>query len=111
MRLALLLCVALIASPAVAADKPNGRMQTCTLAWQEAGRSQPYKTYLTECLSKPATVATKTAVRGGEKPKKPKKPKGPNRMKVCGAQWQALKAEGKTNGLSWREFSRQCLTT
>jgi hypothetical protein len=29
-------------------------------------------------------------------------------MKVCGAQWQAAKAAGTTNGLTWPQFLAQC---
>ena len=29
-------------------------------------------------------------------------------MKQCGAQWQAAKAEGTTNGLTWPQFLSQC---
>jgi hypothetical protein len=102
----------LLATPAAAEDKPNGRMQTCTQAWQDAGRTQPYKVYLRQCLSKPVTVAaTKTTKTRKAKAKATAAGKAarPNRMKVCGAQWQKLKAEGATGGQTWREFSRQCL--
>ena len=29
-------------------------------------------------------------------------------MKVCGAQWQAAKAAGTTNGETWPQFLAQC---
>jgi hypothetical protein len=31
------------------------------------------------------------------------------RMKECGADWQELKAAGKSKGKTWREFSGECL--
>jgi len=31
------------------------------------------------------------------------------RMKHCGAEWQTMKKENKTKGLTWRQFSSQCL--
>lgn len=98
-----------LAAPAVASDKPNGRMQACTQQWLErrdAGHTQAYKPFLRTCLANPATAATR-AVKAGAKAKK----RGPNRMKICGAQWRTLKAEGKTGGQSYRDFSRSCLKT
>jgi hypothetical protein len=32
-----------------------------------------------------------------------------NKMKACGAEWQALKKAGKTQGKTWRQFSSECL--
>jgi hypothetical protein len=109
----------ILASPAVAADKPNGRMQACTQAWQEAGRTEVYKVFLTRCLSQPAVKKVAVSIRAkpgrAETPKAKtatrKKSIGPNRMKICGAQWQKLKAEGATGGQTWRAFSKQCLKT
>ncbi len=98
-----------LAAPAVASDKPNGRMQACTQAWldrRDAGHAGAYKPFLKTCLANPASAGTK-AVKIGDKVKK----RGPNRMKVCGAQWRTLKAEGRTGGQSYRDFSRQCLKT
>jgi hypothetical protein len=98
-----------LALPAMAEDKPNGRMQACTKQWLErrdAGQVEPYKPFLKQCLTQLMPVATKaSAVARGTV----KKPRGPNRMKICAAQWRAMKAEGKTGGQSYRDFSRQCL--
>ena len=109
----------ILATPAVAADKPNGRMQACTHAWQEAGRAEAYKVFLTRCLSQP--VVRKVAVSTRAKPGRTETPRaktvarkksaGPNRMKICGARWQKQKAEGNTGGQTWRAFSKQCLKT
>lgn len=109
----------IFASPAVASDKPNGRMQVCTQAWQEAGRTEAYKVFLTRCLSQPAAqkAAVSTRAKSGRAPTLKaktatrKKSAAPNRMKTCGAQWQKLKAEGATGGQTWRAFSKQCLKT
>jgi hypothetical protein len=98
----------LAATPAAAEDKPNGRMQACTKDWldrRDTGRIEPYKPFLKTCLTAPVS-ATKAA-EVGRKAKK----SGPNRMKLCGAKWRKLKAEGRTGGQSYREFSRQCLKT
>lgn len=112
MRALLLTGLLLLAAPAVAEDRPNGRMQACTLQWQEAGRAPAYKAFLKQCLSKPVTVtvaAKKTASARKAKATAARKTPSPNRMKVCGAQWQKLKADGATGGQTWRDFSRQCL--
>lgn len=98
-----------LAAPAVASDKPNGRMQACTQAWldrRDAGHAEAYKPFLKTCLANPNFAETK-AVKVGGKAKK----RGPNRMKICGAQWRKMKAEGRTNGQGYRDFSRQCLKT
>jgi hypothetical protein len=107
----------LAAGAAVAADKPNGRMQACTQAWQDGGRARPYKIFLRQCLSNPpaqfvSVTAEKRAGKtpgGKRKAKAVKKAARPNRMKICGAQWQKLKAEGATEGRTYREFSKACL--
>jgi hypothetical protein len=31
------------------------------------------------------------------------------RLKDCGAEWQKVKAEGRTAGMTWSEFSSECL--
>jgi hypothetical protein len=31
------------------------------------------------------------------------------RMKDCGAEWQTMKKEGKTKGLTWAAFRKDCL--
>jgi hypothetical protein len=31
------------------------------------------------------------------------------KMKDCGAQWQAMKKEGKTAGLTWTQYRKDCL--
>lgn len=47
-------------------------------------------------------------------PKKEKKPrseaqkKNDERMRACGTEWRAAKAANKTEGKSWREFSKDC---
>lgn len=99
----------LVATPATAEDRPNGRMQACTQQWLEkrdAGQTQAYQPFLKQCLTQPPPVA-KTKARTKKKARK----SGPNRMEVCGANWRKLKAEGHTGGQSYREFSRQCLKT
>ena len=31
------------------------------------------------------------------------------KMKDCGAEWQQMKKDGKTNGLTWAAFRKDCL--
>ena len=31
------------------------------------------------------------------------------KMKDCGAEWQTMKKEGKTKGLTWAAFRKECL--
>jgi len=57
---------------------------------------------------KPATVAVaKPAPVAMAKPASGMKPQ--DRMKACGAQWQQLKASGKTGGQTYQQFSSVCL--
>jgi hypothetical protein len=39
------------------------------------------------------------------------KPLTPQQQKLrdCGAEWQKMKREGTTNGLTWAELRRECL--
>lgn len=88
-------------------DRPNGRMQTCTKQWldrRDAGQIETYKPFLRACLDG-RTVAVPVAARTQTRTNKP------NRMKVCGARWQQMKASGETGGQTWRQFSAKCLKT
>jgi hypothetical protein len=31
------------------------------------------------------------------------------KLRDCGAEWQRMKQEGRTNGLTWAELRRECL--
>jgi hypothetical protein len=31
------------------------------------------------------------------------------RLKDCGAEWQKVKAEGRTAGMTWNDYSSECL--
>lgn len=115
----------LAAAPAFAAVKPQGPMQTCTAQWldmRKAGdlHGQNYKSFIRLCLQGKTSdwtpAASKAAARkitpAKARPLKARAPKqtsGSNRMKMCGAKWQAMKAANTTNGQTWRQFSSQCL--
>lgn len=124
------LAVTTFISPAMAASangRPQGRMQACTQQWMDlkaAGQTGPagYRTFLRQCLSgQTAGLAVPLAqpsvrrvkVSGKSPDKSPGTPPGkaPNRMKVCGAKWQQMKATGTTDGMTYRQFSSQCLRT
>ena len=32
-----------------------------------------------------------------------------NRMKACGAEWQAMKKDGRAKGTTYAQFSKECL--
>jgi hypothetical protein len=121
MRLAAALLVLAAASSAHAAAKPQGPMQTCTAQWlamRNAGdlHGQNYKSFIRLCLQSKASdwaPVTSKADTGKKAPAKPRalkaKASGGNRMKLCGAKWQGMKAANATNGQTWRQFSSQCL--
>ncbi|GGH24817.1 hypothetical protein GCM10007036_31490 [Alsobacter metallidurans] len=58
----------------------------------------------------PATPAPTAAAPATEKkPPSEAQMASRNRMKECGAEWQAAKKAGKTEGKTWRQFSSECL--
>lgn len=109
MKRLILAGLVVLAFPAMALDKPNGRMQACTKDWlarRDAGQAEPYKPFLKQCLTRPVVAAKAPAVT-----KRAVKKSGTNRMKICGAQWRQMKAEGRTSGQTYRAFSKVCLKT
>ena len=89
---------AVMAAGFMLAASPSGPMQTCTAQWQAQGLSRAeYKPFLSKCLA--GQTAEPVVAGSGQG----------NRMKLCGARWQKLKASGKTQGQSWRQFSKTCL--
>ena len=96
-----------------AADSP---MEQCTLQWLDlraAGKTGGlvYRSFLIQCLkTAPAVPAPKPRASRSEAGGSPTaKPKRPNRMQVCAAQWRDMKANNKTNGMTYRQWSSQCL--
>ncbi len=104
--------LALVAGP-VAAD--NTPMEQCAVQWRDmaaAGKTVgvDYRTYAAECLKANRQVTPSAPVSGKSKPAKASATgKRPNRMSVCAAQWRQMKAQNTTNGLTYRQFSSQCL--
>ena len=97
-----------------AASGGSTKMKTCAAQWQQmktAGTTngQTYKAFSATCMkgSTPAptaaaAVATPAAATTGGHAQQ-------NKMKQCAAQWQSLKAAGKTNGQTYKAFSATCL--
>ena len=44
-----------------------------------------------------------------EEPKKKEPGAQQNRMKACGAEWQAMKKDGRAKGTTYAAFSKECL--
>ena len=98
----------LAATAVAAADSP---MEQCTAQWLDLKAAKPtYRPFLVQCLKNPPAVpAPKPRVSKASAAQASAKPKRPNRMKVCGAQWQVMKANNTTNGMTYRQWSSQCL--
>ncbi len=133
---AAVLATTAVAGHSFAASTQPSKMQQCAAQWQDlkkAGKTngQDYKTFSSACMkgtttapaatpaapmanmpmpaakpamssAKPAATVAKTS--GGSNG-------GQNRMKQCAAQWDQMKATGKTNGMTYRQWSSQCLKT
>ena len=117
---------ALMSAPAMAASK----MQACAAQWQQMKASgqdkgTTYKAFSATCMKGAAAPAP--AVTAPAKPSKktvavamPVKPapaapvvpvaaKGQTKMQMCAANWQSLKASGKTNGQDYKTYSASCM--
>ncbi len=115
--------LAALAAPALAAPAAaeNSPLEQCAVQWRDltaAGKTVglDYRTFAAGCLkanaqasvSTPAPVAQ--ARKSAGKPAKVSAPgKRPNRMSVCAAQWRQMKAQNTTNGLTYRQWSSQCM--
>lgn len=49
-----------------------------------------------------------TPFRRAERPRSPRQEDHHKRLQACSQQWQALKARGQTNGMTWPDFNRNC---
>ncbi|WP_158266854.1 hypothetical protein [Alsobacter soli] len=83
---------------------------------QTAATTNPLKKPATTAApAAPATAPTAPAAPSAAAPAAEKKAPSEaqmaarNRMKECGAEWQAAKKAGKTEGKTWRQFSSECL--
>ncbi len=57
----------------------------------------------------PKVVAPKVEEKKEAKPASEAQMKQRNKMKECGAKWQAIKKAGTTNGQTWKTYSPKCL--
>lgn len=113
------------------AAKPQDVMKICGAEWQKvkdknkgaAPKGVTWKSYLSDCRKRVAKTDTKPATKKAA-PKKasttPKKSaptttkaaaKPQDVMKVCGAEWQAVKAKNKgeaPKGVTWKSFLSDC---
>jgi len=131
--LALAASLAPVASFAAAAAGGSS-MKECAAQWQTMKTQnktggQTYKDFSSSCMAKgkaapaaapaaaptpaaapkPATVtATKATTTASASTTKAAPGQ---RMKDCGAKWQTLKSTNKTNGQTYQQFSKTCLST
>ena len=111
-----LLLAGMLVFQADSAAADNSPMEQCAVQWRDmtaAGKTVglDYRIYAAGCLKAnrqaPAPAPAMSAPAIGKS--KPGKPKRPNRMSLCAAQWRQMKAQNTTNGLTYRQFSSQCL--
>jgi hypothetical protein len=112
--------LAVLSGPAAAENSP---LEQCALQWRDmatAGKTAGlnYRTFAAGCLkantqtlpqTAGATPIPKSTVHGSKRAKTSMLVKRPNRMSVCAAQWRQMKAQNTTNGLTYRQWSSQCL--
>lgn len=109
------------------AAKPQDVMKICGAEWQkvkdknkgQAPKGVTWKSYLSDCRKRVAKAAPKPAApkKASTTTKKPQ-PKATKAaakpqdvMKVCGAEWQAVKAKNKgeaPKGVTWKSFLSDC---
>ncbi len=102
-----------------AATANQSPMQQCAAQWQTLKKTnktggQTYKAFTTTCM-KTAQAATPAPAVGATKPAAAVASAGKakaghhNRMSQCAAQWNQMKAHNKTNGMTYRQWTSQCL--
>ena len=110
--------LAAMARPVLADNSP---MEQCAAQWRDmtaAGKTvgRDYRTFAAGCLKANAQASAQVPVStpiSGSAARRPKPAKAsgkrPNRMSVCAAQWRQMKAQNTTNGLTYRQWSSQCM--
>ncbi len=107
---AIVAVMSLVAGPAPAGSAPASPMEQCTAQWLDLKAAKPtYRPFLVQCLKNPP-VAPVSKARAGTHTSPVAKLKRPNRMQVCAAKWRDMKATSTTNGLTYRQWSSQCLS-
>lgn len=57
----------------------------------------------------PAAASAEVAPTKPKKPPTAKQLAAREKMKACGAEWREKKKAGATTGMTWRDFSKECL--
>jgi len=104
---------------ALAATANQSQMQQCAAQWQTLKKTnktggQTYKAFTTTCMkSTPAATPAPTPAVSAAKPATAVASTGKtgqkNRMSQCAAQWNQMKAQNKTNGMTYKQWTSQCL--
>ena len=113
---AAILAGAALSGHALAATTNQSPMQQCAAQWQTLKKTnttggQTYKAFTTACM-KTASLAPTPAVSAAKPSKRVAlagKTGQPNRMSQCAAQWSQMKAQNKTNGMTYKQWTSQCL--
>ncbi len=105
----------------LAATADLSPMQQCAAQWQTLKKTnkaggQTYKAFTTTCMKTmqaatpvPAVGAAKPAAAAAVASAGKAKAGHPNRMSQCAAQWNQMKAHNKTNGMTYKQWTSQCL--
>ena len=105
---------------AMATAAANSPMEQCAVQWRDleaAGKTvgQDYRAYAAACLkaNAPPPAVAPVQPKGAAKPARTAsgKVKRPNRMSLCAAQWRQMKAQNTTRGMTYRQWSSQCLSS
>ncbi|HVZ30046.1 MAG TPA: hypothetical protein VG839_06600 [Asticcacaulis sp.] len=113
------LAAAALTGPALA----DSKMQQCAAQWQQLKAAnktngQSYKDFSAQCMKGSTPVATTpkpTPAASVAKPASTTASAGKgnsaqnNKMKQCAAQWDQMKAQNKTGGQTYKQWSSKCL--
>ena len=114
------LLVGLLSSIAFPASAKQNVMKVCGAEWQkvkaknngEAPKGATWKNFLIDCSKRVDATTTKATPTKSEVAKKVKQAASPQSvMKVCGAEWQNVKAKNNgeaPKGVTWKNFLSDC---
>ncbi len=120
-----------VCGQALAGKVVQSPMEQCAGQWHDlkaanAAAGRDYRTFTAQCLktqaampqaASPQSVAASAPVdRMGHAKMRLKrrtpgnaKTRRPSKMALCAAQWQDMKAGNRTNGLTYRQWTSQCM--
>jgi len=101
---------------AAAAPAPS-RMEACAAEWRAMNKAgvtgdRDYKTFSADCMKRVGASVPQPAPTPplAVAPHKAKGAHGPgSRMRSCAARWKDMKAQGTTKGMTYRQWTSQCL--